>query len=361
MRTENLLNRRIFGFKSLRGYYLWCKTVKNSIIHSNHVSFSDRMWCLMHGFDPIAIKRYGRDELKDNYKNYLTTKEYFKLHPLNGVYSFWIDDKLTTKYVFSKYGDWFPKYYFQLEQDKILRLYDCQKKYELTADGVMACIDDVGALAFKRMVGSYGKGFYRIERDRDAYLVSGKRKSRAEVKKLISGLYGYLVMECIENCKEIKEIFSGSLNTIRMQYSNVDGNPVLLRSFIRFGNSKSNGVDNAKSGGLVAIVDVKTGETFYAFQQDDKGYVIEINEHPDTHKSLIFKIPQWEEIKDKLNEICISYPQLSYLGFDIAITDTGFSIIEINSLSGLESIQARRPMCSDEESMKILRKFGLKR
>lgn len=361
MRTENLLNHRIFGFKSLRGYYLWCITVKNGIIHSNNVPFSDRIWSLTHGFSPNFIKLFGRNEMRAHYKEYLSTKEYFKMHPFNGVYSFWIDDKLSTKYIFSKYDSYLPRYYFQLEKNKVLRLYDCSKNYQLNADGIIECIDDNGVLAFKRMIGSCGKGFYRIEKTNDAYLILGKKASRDEVKKLISESYGYLVMECVRNCAELDEIFSGSLNTIRILYANIENNPVLLRSFIRFGNSKSNGVDNASAGGIEAVVDVKIGESFYAFQKDDKGYAVEIKEHPDTHKSLIFKIPRWEEINEKLKEICVSYPQLTYLGFDVAVTENGFKIIEINSLSGLEYVQAKKPMCTDEETISILRKFGLKR
>lgn len=361
MRTENLLNHPIFGFRSIRGYYQWFKTKQNAFLHSNNISFADRMWCIRHGFSPNFIKVIGREEMRENYKSYLTTKEYFKMHPFNGVYSFWIDDKLSTKYVFSKYDNYLPKYYFQIEKNKILRLYDCESNYSLTSDGIIRCIDDNGSLAFKRMIGSCGKGFYRIDKKGSDYYILGKKTSMQGVKSLIDSLEGYLVMECVQNCNELSEIFSGSLNTIRILYSNIDGDPKLMSSFIRFGNSKSDGVDNASAGGIECVVDIKTGETIYAFQKDSKGYAFEIKEHPDTNKSLMFKVPKWNEINKKLSEICMAYPQLTFLGFDVAVTPDEFKIIEINSLSGLEYVQAKRPLCADSETLNILRKFGLKR
>ncbi len=361
MRTENLLNKRIFVFKSLRVYYGWLNTVKNVLLHTKNVSFKNKVWCLSHGFSPNFLKVIGEKELKSNYKNYLSNKEYYKLHPFNDQYSFWIDDKLTTKYVFSKHNEYLPKYYFQTDDKDVLRLSDCEKDYECSAKGIMECLDDVKLLAAKRMIGSCGHGFYRLEKKDDGYYISNKKASREEVEKLISGLKGYLFMECIVNHAELRAIWPDALNTIRILFGNCDGNPVVMRSFMRFGNSKSKGVDNASSGGIEAVVNVHTGESFYAFKKNEKGYAEPITNHPDSGAKLLFKIPKWDEVIAELKKICLSYPQLSYLGFDIAVTDDGFKIIEINSLSGLEYVQAKAPMYSDPETRELLRKFGLKR
>ena len=58
----------------------------------------DRLWCLRHGFRPTDMNVFGRENLRKNYKDYLSNRDYCKLHPMNGEYSFWIDDKLTMKY-----------------------------------------------------------------------------------------------------------------------------------------------------------------------------------------------------------------------------------------------------------------------
>ncbi|WP_276911949.1 hypothetical protein [Hallella colorans] len=45
-------------------------------------------------------------------KQYLSTAEYASLHPLNGAYSTWIDDKLTLKYILhgTEAGQYMPNY-----------------------------------------------------------------------------------------------------------------------------------------------------------------------------------------------------------------------------------------------------------
>ena len=65
---------------------------------------------------------------KESQKNYLKSAHYYAMHPINGVYSKWIDDKLTLKYLCgsdSGLDRYMPRYYFQIDQNgKILCLPD---------------------------------------------------------------------------------------------------------------------------------------------------------------------------------------------------------------------------------------------
>ena len=54
-----------------------------------------------------------------------------------------------------------------------------------------------------------------------------------------------------------------------------------------------------------------------------------------TNEKIEGIVPNWELVKEKLIEMAHYYPQLKYLGYDIAITQKGFEIIEINSHQGL--------------------------
>lgn len=51
---------------------------------------------------------------------------------------------------------------------------------------------------------------------------------------------------------------------------------------------------------------------------------------------------------------------MKYMGFDVAITDEGLKIIEINSLSGLTAAQAKKPLLADPKTKSIYQAFGLK-
>lgn len=355
------MNFRIFGFKSLRGFYRWRKTVRENLFHAKGMPLGQRLWAVRNGFSAEIVKLYGIEELKAHKKDYLSTKEYYKLHPLNNVYTFWIDDKLTTKYVFSKFNEYLPKYYFHIEGSEIQRCGDCKKPYPTTPEGMLECLDDCGLLALKRIVGSYGAGFYRVEKKDGGYTVNGKTASRAEVLKLFAGLRNYLVMECIQNHRVLRKVWPNALNTMRVLISNINGEITVLGAFIRFGTKESGGVDNAAAGGFEVTIDENTGHTQWGFTKHSDILRENIMAHPDSGVSVDFQIPYWDEIISKLKEITAEYPQLRFLGYDIAVEDDSFKIIEINSLSGLVALQAKHPFCADPKTRKVFEQFGLKR
>lgn len=99
-------------------------------------------------------------------KSYLSTRDYCSLHPLNGNYSSWIDDKLTLKYILhgTEAGQYMPNYYFELMHDgRVVGLMDLDEKYEESFNGVVELLIDKKHLAFKLLKSSLGVGFYRAE------------------------------------------------------------------------------------------------------------------------------------------------------------------------------------------------------
>lgn len=106
------------------------------------------------------INDFGRKK----YDNYLKTTEYYAMHPLNGQYSHWIDDKLTLKYlcIGTSLDKYMPKYYFQIDSlGNVLGLSDYQEKGKLSIDVLITFLENIGELAFKRATGSLGEGFYK--------------------------------------------------------------------------------------------------------------------------------------------------------------------------------------------------------
>lgn len=359
MNAEDLLNRKMFFGWSLKGLYQWACCIKSGLKPVYDISMGKRLWCLAHGFSPSAMAIWGEKEIKEHYRDYLSDKQYAKLHPINGSYTFWIDDKLTTKNCFYRYNAYFPSYYFQISGNMIFRLSDCKKQYEPNIDGIIACLDDVKELAIKRLVGSGGNGFYHLDKDKNGYYISGKLVNRGELRAFIEELDEYLIMEYIVNHKKLREIWPGATNTLRMLWGG-GGEPVLLRSFLRFGNAKSKGVDNAKAGGIESIVDEENGHVLYTQRQNECGRIIVIECHPDTGTPFLQDIPYWQQIYDITRNIMLDYPQMKYMGFDIAIVDGGFKIIEINSYSGLMAAQSKEPLLRDQKTRKVFETFGVK-
>ena len=357
MRLEKTLDRKFLGYRSILGWYHWVKMKKTILLGKSNRSIGDRFWCLRNGFALSDLNLYGSENLKQHKKDYLSARDYYRLHPINGAYSVWIDDKMTTKYVLAKFNSYLPEYYFQLEKNRTLQLGDCPRTYSADLDGLLALLKDKKVLAAKRLWGAGGDGFYRLEYRDGQFLITGKPISEKALREFLAGLKSYLILEFIENHHAIREIWPGSTNTMRVLMANCDGKLVLMRSFIRFGNAKSNGVDNAHAGGIESVIDEDTGKILFTQSQDVYGTPTKITHHPDSGVSFDIQIPRWEEIIAKLEEICMEYPQLRYWGFDVAVTEDGFKILEINSLSGLMAAQCKEPLMKDPKTRAVYSYF----
>ena len=134
---------------------------------------------------------------------------------------------------------------------------------------------------------------------------------------------------------DLKKINPESVNTVRVIVINEHGNdPIIPFAFMRIGTKKSGSVDNVAQGGMVCKVDVKTGRFYDAQTLTDHVYT-NVERHPDTGEPLEGVIPNWETVMNGLLDISRYCPQLTWLGYDIAVTQDGFQIIEINSHPGL--------------------------
>ncbi len=361
MNLERMIDRRFLGYRSILGFYRW-KRESIKIIKDRNASVSDKLWCLQHGFSIGDYNLFGHENLRKNYRDYLSCRQYNQIHPINGMFSLWIDDKLTVKHVFSRYNEYLPLYYFDIENGDAMRLPDCPDSVQGNGvDGVMELLRQEKKIAVKQLLGSFGRGFYRLEYYTDGeYYITGKKAAENEVADLLRSLDHYLVTEFIVNHETLYHIWPDATNTLRILMGVVEHEPILLRSFIRFGNAKSNGVDNAHSGGLEAIVDEESGKILFAVALDAQGYATRIESHPDSGASFDIQIPYWDKVIEVCKDICRSYPELKYLGFDIAITQDSFKILEINSLSGLMAAQLKEPLLKDKKTREVFKSFGVK-
>jgi hypothetical protein len=101
-----------------------------------------------------------------------------------------------------------------------------------------------------------------------------------------------------------------------------------LKPVFRIGR-KGKVVDNANSGGIVVVVDQKTG-ILKTNGVDMHGNFYE--KHPDSN--IVFKgyqIPKWTELLDLVEQIHrTEMPNYPYIGWDFALTDKGWVLIEGN-------------------------------
>ena len=99
----------------------------------------------------------------------------------------------------------------------------------------------------------------------------------------------------------------------------------------RSGHAKGGFTDNINTaaGGIIVELDKTTGKIVKPEFKMNNWY-FPCDKHPDTGVEIRGAIPHWEDIIKKITEITAKIPQIEYMGFDIAVTENSFKIIEIN-------------------------------
>lgn len=137
----------------------------------------------------------------------------------------------------------------------------------------------------------------------------------------------FVVEELIVQKEELGKLHPNSVNTVRMPTIRFDDRVELVHPFFRVGQGDSV-TDNAGSGGIICALDVDTGVVIAA--ADEFGNVYET--HPDTGFKLIgYQMPDWEEAKKLVKELALIVPDNRYSSWDIAYTDKGWTMIEVNA------------------------------
>ena len=175
------------------------------------------------------------------------------------------------------------------------------------------------------------------------------------IKALPVGIVeGYLVQH-----PKMMQLSVNSVNTIRIVTIKTDSvvpglekdKVNFLYAGIRMGQG-GNFVDNLHSGGLIAAVDVGTGVV-------QTGAVDHTNvihyQHPDTKTDLIgFQIPFFNEAKQMIEAASVDLP--GYFGWDVAITEKGPVIIEVNTSPGADGLQT--PFVPEKRGMRhVIEKY----
>ncbi len=136
----------------------------------------------------------------------------------------------------------------------------------------------------------------------------------------------------IHQTKQFAAFNGSSVNTVRFMTTLwPDGTAKVIATWFKVGRA-GKCVDNAGSGGNVdAAVDLETGKIYNVVQFDGWRNTKEINCHPDSGNLINgVVIENWEEIKAEVIRFQQAFPYCKAAGWDIAITDDGPVIIEVN-------------------------------
>ena len=136
-----------------------------------------------------------------------------------------------------------------------------------------------------------------------------------------------MIEERIEQDAALAQWNPSSVNTIRINTFQRNGQVTLFTSFIRTGRAGSF-VDNGFLGGLFASIDTETGVIF-TDGYDEKG--LPYPAHPDSGMPYRgTQIPRWQELRHLSEKMAKAMPDMVYIGWDMALTPNGWEPVEAN-------------------------------
>lgn len=139
----------------------------------------------------------------------------------------------------------------------------------------------------------------------------------------------YIFTKVIRQHPEINKIHGNSINTIRFLSFSENGEIELLSSAMRFGIGQSV-VDNSSSGGFYVPIDLHNGTLEAKGWTSDNFGGNKVTHHPNSNYELKgFKIPFYQEAMDMILQYTKYIPN-KLVGWDVAITPTGPTVIEAN-------------------------------
>ncbi len=185
----------------------------------------------------------------------------------------------------------------------------------------MAFAIKVKRLFCKNNLGSRGSGAFAAEvnEEKDAAILFEQLTQNAEDD--------WIIEERIVQSKEMAQWNPSCVNTVRLPAFMTKCGFKVLDPFFRTGRAGSI-VDNAGQGGVFAGIDPETG-VIISDGVDELGHSFAT--HPDS--GLTFKgwqVPRWKELLETAEKAHRTIPHHKYIGWDFALTDKGWVLIEGN-------------------------------
>lgn len=289
-------------------------------------------------FQYIRYDMYRKDcplsveEMKTYVPNYFAYYLFFpKFFTSYGILT---EDKSLTNSFFKAYNVRQPELLFKLAHNRFL---DGENNV-LTSAAIDLLIGRNAAekIFVKPTFGLGGRGIMVFNR-KDGQFVN-KELEILSAEFILKNLKDehYIIQNGLVQHAEINRIYPRAINTFRIMTKVENGKAEILYSMLRMGQ-KGNQIDNASQHGLACMIDKDSGKfasNGYTGLRDS------VDRHPDT--GFVFgdyQFPHWEEVKAFIVNVAEKFYEIKYLGWDVAYTEDGPAIIEINAGAGLEFLQ----------------------
>ena len=176
---------------------------------------------------------------------------------------------------------------------------------------------------------SRGRGIMIVDSDSPDSI----EKAVGELTRILEEGGSAVAEELIRQSEQTAVFHPKSVNTVRFTTFLHDGRVTHMMCVFRMGMGDSN-VDNGGAGGICASVDVNSGTVTGPGTRENGEQFLK---HPESGADIVgFRIPRWEELISTVDTLANILPEQKYVGWDLALTDQGWVMVEGNSWGQFE-------------------------
>lgn len=317
----------------LKFSYLWVARILFAPDHF-HVGIINRLhWAVCGGYMCDQVHLYRLNE--GTRDQYLSEFDWYRSRVINAPYDSMLNNKVLCTQMLEPYATVPAVLYFS-KKGNIVR--SMRAHGWATKDEVLDAIRSEGRVFIKPNASGKGKGVHLLSYENGSFGINLEPASDTDILALISD-DDWHICRYAEQGSFLNGIFPDVANTVRAitMRDPVTGEYQLFFAVLRIGTRTTIPVDNGSKGGLVAKIDLATGELSEArsIQAD-----IHLDTHPDTGAQIKgARIPNWGKVERDIVELASHLPFVEFVAWDILLTDEGFTVIEANASSGVNIIQ----------------------
>ena len=307
-------------------------------------------WSHNRGFSCFFSSVYQLTD--DTYKDYISDYMIHMMFPFNSWESIWINDKLTLRYILdsSRFRHFIPKYYYYSDKERgliplpdLANINQCRAVSDVERIlNLLSCVSDI---ACKPNNGGLSHGFFRLSLEHGTIKKDGMPISCDDLCHLLHNCPNYIFMEFLHPSPIFAPFFD-CLPTIKIWTVHPSGEPAQIDgSIIRLSDNvvEYNASFQKNDYMIYGNCDLLSGEC-NQFKMIYPHHSEGITHFPGTSSPLNTFLPEIASLSAMVKDIASHLSAIEYMEFDVAPTNEGYKLIEINSFLSDIGMQLYRPL-----------------
>ena len=209
-----------------------------------------------------------------------------------------------------------------------------------------------------------GEGVFFLSQDSDGLRLNGRKITLESACALLARLDRYLATEFLQQAGYASNIYHDSTNTLRVLslWDFPHGGPYIAALAHRFGSKRTGLTDHYHGGygGLSASVDLQTCTLGKAATQSGNNQLVWTSSHPESGQPIEgVVIPGLKPCIEGLVQAASRFPFCPLIGWDVVITESGYSVLEANTQPALTALQVHEPLLKDPRNRRFFQRWGM--